>query len=99
MTRFVSHPATFYFARPHFSHPFFFAMHVVTCCKPQRRLPIFFGQIWGILLMRLTRCTPKLVNYDILEKFYGRCVVVVVVVEVRWLRGDFCISNILINIR
>jgi 1-acyl-sn-glycerol-3-phosphate acyltransferase len=37
-----------------------------------RRLPVFFSQIWGTFLMKLTRCTPELINYDVLARFYGR---------------------------
>lgn len=35
-----------------------------------RRLPGFFSQIWGTLLMTLTRGWPEYVNMDILQKFY-----------------------------
>ena len=35
-----------------------------------RRLPIFFSQVWGVALMRLTGSNPKVVGRDILNKFY-----------------------------
>jgi hypothetical protein len=35
-----------------------------------KRLPTFFSHIWGILLLRLTRSYPEIVNQDKLDKFY-----------------------------
>ena len=36
----------------------------------QRRIPIFITHIWGTLLMRLTRCYPKIENLKTLRDFY-----------------------------
>ncbi len=35
-----------------------------------RKLPNYFSQIWGILLLRLTRSYPKIENMDKLKAFY-----------------------------
>lgn len=35
-----------------------------------KRLPIFFSQIWGTLLLRMTRSHPKVEGTEILKKFY-----------------------------
>lgn len=37
-----------------------------------RRFPVFLSHVWGVTLMRLTRCTPELVNADILKEFYKK---------------------------
>jgi 1-acyl-sn-glycerol-3-phosphate acyltransferase len=36
----------------------------------QRRIPVFLSHVWGIALMRLTRCYPTMKNLDILQRFY-----------------------------
>ena len=36
----------------------------------QRKIPNFISQTWGVLLLRLTRSYPEIVNGDILKKFY-----------------------------
>lgn len=36
----------------------------------QRFVPILINHIWGTLLMRLTRCYPKMENTEALKKFY-----------------------------
>lgn len=36
----------------------------------QRRLPVFLSHVWGVTLMRLTRCTPEIENKDVLDKFF-----------------------------
>lgn len=35
-----------------------------------RRIPIFINQMWGVTLLRLTRCYPLMEHKDILQKFY-----------------------------
>lgn len=35
-----------------------------------RQIPTWLNQVWGILLMRLTRSYPKIVNMDVLKDFY-----------------------------
>jgi hypothetical protein len=35
-----------------------------------RRIPIFLSHLWGVTLLRLTRCYPKMENREILKKFY-----------------------------
>lgn len=35
-----------------------------------RRLPVFFSQVWGELLMKITRANPEYVNKEILKEFY-----------------------------
>ena len=58
--------------------PWFFAL---TACQflylitgnrfdRQRFLPTFISHVWGVSLLRLTRCYPKMDNVDILRKFY-----------------------------
>jgi Acyltransferase len=37
---------------------------------PQRRIVGFITQIWGVSLMRLTRATPAMENWHILQEFY-----------------------------
>jgi hypothetical protein len=36
----------------------------------KRRVPITINHLWGICLMRLTNCFPKMENVDILRDFY-----------------------------
>jgi hypothetical protein len=36
----------------------------------KRRVPITINHIWGVLLMRLTNCYPRMENVDILRDFY-----------------------------
>jgi len=37
-----------------------------------KRLPIFFGHVWGVLLMRLTNCYPKIYNKEIIDELYKK---------------------------
>jgi hypothetical protein len=37
-----------------------------------RRIPIFFTHCWGVALMKLTRCYPKIENMEVLKQFYKR---------------------------
>lgn len=36
----------------------------------ERRIPTFFGHCWGMALMRLTRCYPKIRNREIVNDFF-----------------------------
>jgi len=36
----------------------------------KRRIPVFFGHVWGYLLMLLTGCIPKIENNDIIKEFH-----------------------------
>ncbi|KAG7360983.1 1-acyl-sn-glycerol-3-phosphate acyltransferase [Nitzschia inconspicua] len=36
----------------------------------KRRIPVFLSHVWGVTLMRLTRCYPTIKNLDILQDFY-----------------------------
>jgi len=47
-------------------------LYAVTRSKVDKlkRLPTFFSHVWGILLLRLTRSYPEVVNQDKLDKFY-----------------------------
>jgi 1-acyl-sn-glycerol-3-phosphate acyltransferase len=36
----------------------------------QRRLPVFFSQIWGILVLRLSRSYPEVIGREKLQTFY-----------------------------
>lgn len=53
-----------------------FAVCCVVLCSfvlfyfPQRRLPIFFSQVWGVLVLRLSRSYPEMENLHVLQKFY-----------------------------
>ena len=38
----------------------------------KRRIPVFFGHVWGYLLMLLTGCIPKIENNDIIKEFHKR---------------------------
>ena len=40
------------------------------CVQSLRKIPIFLSQIWGVLLLRLTRSYPKIENMDKLKDFY-----------------------------
>lgn len=35
-----------------------------------RSIPIFINHVWGVTLMRLTRCYPRMENTEILRNFY-----------------------------
>jgi len=37
---------------------------------PQRRIPVFFSQIWGVLVLRLSRSYPEMVGQETLQAFY-----------------------------
>jgi len=37
---------------------------------PKRRVPIFVGHCWGMALLRLTRCYPKIKNRELIIDFY-----------------------------
>lgn len=37
----------------------------------QRRIPVHINQVWGTILMVLTRCYPKMENRDILKKHFA----------------------------
>lgn len=39
---------------------------------PTRRLPITIGHCWGMTLMRLTRCYPKINNREIVTNYFKR---------------------------
>ena len=36
----------------------------------QRRIPVFLSHVWGVTLMALTRCNPKIHNLEALQQFY-----------------------------
>ena len=38
----------------------------------QRRLPVFFSHVWGILVLRLSRSYPEMVGRDKLLAFYSQ---------------------------
>ena len=58
--------------------PWFFALKVYSFLQfvtrgafdKHRQIPTWLNQIWGVLLMRLTRSYPKIENMDILKDFY-----------------------------
>jgi hypothetical protein len=60
--------------------PWFIALNlyqlfrVVTFGKidTRRQVPIFLSHCWGVTLMKLTRCYPKMENMDVLKQFYKR---------------------------
>lgn len=37
---------------------------------PRRRIPITVGHVWGMALLRLTRCYPKIKNREIIDNFF-----------------------------
>jgi hypothetical protein len=38
----------------------------------KRRLPVFLSHVWGVALMRLTGCYPKIVNKEILTDYFKK---------------------------
>ena len=38
----------------------------------QRRVPIFIGHCWGMALLKLTRCFPRLKNEEIITDFFKK---------------------------
>lgn len=48
-------------------HPPLYNLFYCNCV--QRRIPITVGHCWGMALMRLTRCYPKIHNRDITDSF------------------------------